>query len=138
MTLFIDVGLSRPRRPNYPTTRRPDDLTMADRYQPREIEAKWQARWDEAALHRTPDPPSRPKYYLLTMFPYPSADFLHIGHWFIITPTDSRARWLRMRGHDVLFPMGFDAFGLPAENAAIRDNIHPKESTFRNIEVIRR
>jgi leucyl-tRNA synthetase len=111
---------------------------MAERYQPRETEAKWQARWEETGIYRVQADPARPKFYLLTMFPYPSADFLHIGHWFIITPTDALARWRRMRGYDVLFPMGFDAFGLPAENAAIRDNIHPKEYTFRNIEVFRR
>jgi leucyl-tRNA synthetase len=108
-----------------------------DVYVPREIEKKWQDRWEETGIYRTREDPSRPKYYFLTMFPYPSADFLHIGHWFIKTPSDARARWLRMRGHNVFFPMGFDAFGLPAENAAIRDNVHPRTYTLRNIEVIR-
>jgi leucyl-tRNA synthetase len=108
-----------------------------DIYTPREVERKWQERWEETGLYRVSEDPSRPKYYLLTMFPYPSADFLHIGHWFVNTPSDARARWLRMRGYNVFFPMGFDAFGLPAENAAIRDNVHPRIHTKRNIEVIR-
>ena len=80
---------------------------------------------------------TRPTYYLLTMYPYPSGD-LHIGHWYIKTPTDARARFLRMNGHNVFFPIGFDAFGLPAENAAIKSGVHPAEWTMRNIENMRR
>jgi leucyl-tRNA synthetase len=110
---------------------------MADRYTPQEIEPKWQARWEETGIYRAVEDSSRPKHYLLTMFPYPSGDFLHIGHWFVKAPSDARARWLRMRGENVFFPIGFDAFGLPAENAAIRDNVHPRISTYRNMEVIR-
>ena len=89
------------------------DRERIDRYEPAQIEPRWQARWDELGLHRTDlDDGERPKYYLLTMFPYPSGD-LHIGHWYVNTPTDARARFLRMTGHNVFFPIGFDAFGLP-------------------------
>ena len=109
-----------------------------DRYDPTEIEPRWQQRWDELGMHRTDlRETSRPKYYLLTMYPYPSGD-LHIGHWYIKTPTDARARFLRMNGHNVFFPIGFDAFGLPAENAAIKSGVHPAEWTMRNIENMRR
>ncbi len=72
----------------------------------------------------------------MTMLPYPSGD-LHIGHWYAMTPSDARARFMRMKGFNVLFPMGFDAFGLPAENAAIKNNIQPKKWTFENIERMR-
>ena len=80
---------------------------------------------------------TRPKHYALTMLPYPSGD-LHIGHWYAMTPSDARARFMRMNGYNVLFPMGFDAFGLPAENAAIKHNIHPKVWTYKNIERMRK
>jgi leucyl-tRNA synthetase len=101
-------------------------------YNPAEIEPKWQARWEEDGLYNADIDPLTPKYYALTMLPYPSGD-LHIGHWYAMTPSDARARFMRMRGYNVMFPMGFDAFGLPAENAAIRHNIHPKEWTYANI-----
>ena len=80
---------------------------------------------------------SRPKYYLLTMYPYPSGD-LHIGHWYIKTPTDALARYRRMHGYNVFLPIGFDAFGLPAENAAIKSGGHPFTWTMQNIENMRR
>src|SRR5689334_11939837 len=105
---------------------------MADSYNPQEIEKKWQAKWETDKLYKSEVDTSRPKYYALTMLPYPSGD-LHMGHWYAMTPSDARARWLRMRGYNVLFPMGFDAFGLPAENAAIKRKIHPKEWTYANI-----
>ncbi|MDX1437696.1 MAG: class I tRNA ligase family protein, partial [Anaerolineales bacterium] len=105
-------------------------------YNPAEIEPKWQRRWEEDRLYRQVMDSSRPKYYALTMLPYPSGD-LHIGHWYAMAPSDARARYLRMKGFNVLFPMGFDAFGLPAENAAIRNQIHPKEWTYANIERMR-
>jgi leucyl-tRNA synthetase len=105
---------------------------MTDSYNPQEIEKKWQARWETDKLYKSEVDTSRPKYYALTMLPYPSGD-LHMGHWYAMTPSDARARWLRMRGYNVLFPMGFDAFGLPAENAAIKRKIHPKEWTYANI-----
>ena len=110
---------------------------MADKYNPQEIEPKWQARWESDQLYRSVIDPARPKHYALTMLPYPSGD-LHIGHWYAMAPSDARARWMRMRGYNVLFPMGFDAFGLPAENAAISRNIHPKEWTYANIARMRK
>ena len=109
---------------------------MADSYDPKTIEAKWQARWEAGGLYRVRDDASRPKYYFVTMYPYPSGD-LHIGHWYAMTPSDARARYQRMRGHNVLFPMGFDAFGLPAENAAISHGVHPYKWTIANIERMR-
>ncbi|HEY4692308.1 MAG TPA: leucine--tRNA ligase [Bellilinea sp.] len=106
-------------------------------YNPAEIEPKWQNKWEEDGLNHSDIDPARPKHYALTMLPYPSGD-LHIGHWFAMTPPDARARFKRMQGYNVLFPMGFDAFGLPAENAAIKNKVHPKEWTFKNIEKMRK
>ena len=108
-----------------------------DRYQPVEIEPRWQARWEADQLYKAEVDPERKKFYFLTMLPYTSGD-MHIGHWFAMTPSDARARYLRMSGYNVMFPIGFDAFGLPAENAAIARDIHPKEWTFKNIENMRR
>jgi leucyl-tRNA synthetase len=110
---------------------------MADKYNPQEIEPKWQQQWDQDRLYRAEVDWERPKYYALTMLPYPSGD-LHIGHWFAMTPSDARARFMRMKGYNVMFPMGFDAFGLPAENAAVQRGIHPAEWTYKNIERMRR
>ncbi len=109
---------------------------MNETYQPHAIEVKWQRKWDETQLYRSTVDWERPKHYAMTMLPYPSGD-LHIGHWFAMTPSDARARWMRMRGYNVLFPMGFDAFGLPAEQAAISRNIHPWKWTYANIERMR-
>ncbi|HMX75976.1 MAG TPA: leucine--tRNA ligase [Anaerolineales bacterium] len=106
-------------------------------YNPRNIEKKWQDQWDADQLYRSVIDPSKPKHYALTMLPYPSGD-LHIGHWYAMTPSDARARYMRMKGYNVLFPMGFDAFGLPAENAAIKDGVHPMKRTFQNIERMRK
>ncbi len=110
---------------------------MSKPYNPSEIEPKWQAKWAADHLYEANIDPNRPKHYALTMFPYPSGN-LHIGHWYAMTPSDARARYMRMKGYNVLFPMGFDAFGLPAENAAIKRNIHPREWTYANIENMRR
>ena len=98
---------------------------MSNRYNPTEIEPKWQAAWEEQGLYNTVEDPDRPKWYALTMLPYPSGD-LHTGHWYAFTPSDAAARFRRMNGYNVFFPIGFDAFGLPAENAAIKNGIHPK------------
>ena len=109
---------------------------VANVYNPQVIEKKWQAKWEKDKLYRSVIDNSKPKHYALTMLPYPSGD-LHIGHWFSMTPPDARARFKRMQGYNVLFPMGFDAFGLPAENAAIKDGVHPMKRTFQNIERMR-
>jgi leucyl-tRNA synthetase len=114
------------------------ERTRIERYEPSAIEPRWQARWAELGLYETDlADRSRPKYYLLTMYPYPSGD-LHIGHWYITTPTDAIARFRRMHGANVFLPIGFDAFGLPAENAAIKSGRHPAEWTMKNIENMRR
>ena len=112
---------------------------MADipNYIPGEIEPKWQERWESDGLYHADIDPTQPKHYALTMLPYPSGD-LHIGHWYAVAPSDARARYMRMKGFNVMFPMGFDAFGLPAENAAIKRNIHPKVWTYKNIEYMRK
>ncbi|MBJ7360905.1 MAG: class I tRNA ligase family protein, partial [Chloroflexi bacterium] len=108
-----------------------------ERYDPTEIEPRWQRRWEELGLHTTDlTDTSKPNYYLLTMWPYPSGD-LHIGHWYVKTPTDAIARYKRMQGFNVFYPVGFDAFGLPAENAAIKRKIHPREWTVANMEKMR-
>ena len=111
-------------------------MTEQPTYNHLEIEPKWQARWEADGLYHADIDLDRPKHYALTMLPYPSGD-LHIGHWYAMTPSDSRARFKRMQGYNVLFPMGFDAFGLPAENAAVKRNIHPKEWTYANIARMR-
>ncbi len=105
---------------------------MADSYVPQKIELKWQKKWEEDQLYRSVIDHSQPKHYALTMLPYPSGD-LHIGHWYAMSPSDVRARYKRMQGYNVLFPIGFDAFGLPAENAAIQRGIHPHKWTLSNI-----
>ncbi|HNQ93538.1 MAG: leucine--tRNA ligase [Anaerolineales bacterium] len=105
-------------------------------FNPQAFEPKWQAKWEADKLYRAVIDESRPKHYALTMLPYPSGD-LHIGHWYAMTPSDARARFKRMQGYNVMFPMGFDAFGLPAEGAAIKHNIHPKKWTYANIERMR-
>ncbi len=108
---------------------------MSD-YIPSQIEAKWQAKWEADGLYQANIDPSKPKHYALTMLPYPSGD-LHIGHWYAFIPSDAHARFMRMNGYNVLLPIGFDAFGLPAENAAIKEGIHPMKRTFENIERMR-
>jgi len=107
------------------------------------IEAKWQRYWQEQKTFRTPQPgspgfdPSRPKFYVLDMFPYPSGVGLHVGHPLGYIATDIYARYLRMRGYNVLHPMGYDAFGLPAEQYAVEHGVPPRETTHRNIANMR-
>jgi leucyl-tRNA synthetase len=101
------------------------------------IESKWRTHWEETGLYRSAVKEGEPKHYALTMLPYTSGD-LHIGHWYAMAPSDARARWMRMKGYNVLFPIGFDAFGLPAENAAIERGIHPVKWTMDNVERMRR
>jgi leucyl-tRNA synthetase len=107
-------------------------------YEHRTVEAKWQARWREAGLHKTPKDTSKPKFYALDMFPYPSGAGLHVGHCEGYTATDVLTRWKRMQGFRVLHPMGWDAFGLPAENYAIKHGVHPRITTAAAIANFRR
>ncbi|MCY3764283.1 MAG: class I tRNA ligase family protein, partial [Gemmatimonadetes bacterium] len=100
------------------------------------IESKWRTHWEQTGVYRSGVRKGRPKHYALTMLPYTSGD-LHIGHWYAMVPSDARARWMRMKGYNVLFPIGFDAFGLPAENAAIERGIHPAKWTMDNVEKMR-
>src|SRR3989344_2374846 len=107
------------------------------KYFANEIEQKWRAKWREEKVYKFKEDPKRQKYYNLVELPYPSGD-LHLGHWFSFTPPDVHARYKRMKGYNVFFPNGFDAFGLPAENAAIKNRIHPKDWTYKNIETMKK
>jgi leucyl-tRNA synthetase len=110
---------------------------MVANYNPQKIEKKWQQKWAEDRLYEVSEDSNKTKWYALTMFPYTSGD-LHIGHWYAMAPSDVHARFKRMQGYNVLHPMGFDAFGLPAENAAIKRGIHPYQWTMHNIDNMRR
>lgn len=105
-------------------------------YNPVELEAKWQKQWKDAKLHTADLSAANRPYYSHVMFPYPSGDKLHIGHWYNFAPADSLARFKRMQGYDVCTPMGFDAFGLPAENYAIKTGVHPNESIGANVDTM--
>ena len=97
------------------------------------IEKKWQSKWKKSKAFRTKEIKNKNKYYILEMFPYPSGSGLHMGHAFNYTIGDIYARLKRMQGFNVLYPMGYDSFGLPAENAAIKEKTHPKKYTDKAI-----
>ena len=111
-------------------------MTLSSRYDPQSIEEKWQKLWAERRIFACEPDSSRPKYYVLEMFPYPSGN-IHMGHVRNYSIGDVVARFRRMQGYNVLHPMGWDAFGLPAENAAIKHNIHPAKWTYANIDNMR-
>ncbi|MHB1314045.1 MAG: leucine--tRNA ligase [Christensenellales bacterium] len=104
--------------------------------QAREIEKKWQKKWEETHLYRFNPRHIDKKWYVMEMFSYPSGAKLHVGHWYNYGPSDTYARFKRMQGYEVFQPMGFDAFGLPAENYAIKTGVHPKDSTLSNINTM--
>ncbi len=108
------------------------------KYPFKEVEEKWRKIWDEKKVYKTDLTDLEKKLYTLVMFIYPSGAKLHIGHWYNYGPTDSWARFKKLRGFNVFEPMGYDAFGLPAENYAIKTGIHPYDSTMKNIEDIRK
>ena len=110
---------------------------MNEKYDHKEIEVKWQKKWQEDGIYKTPDfqsDPTKPKSYVLDMFPYPSGEGLHVGHPKGYIATDIYSRMKKMQGYNILHPMGWDAFGLPAENFAIKNKIHPKIAVEKNIK----
>ncbi len=109
---------------------------MQEKYSHKLTDKKWQEYWRDAKLMSMDETSQKPKYYCLMMFPYPSAA-LHVGHGRNYIIGDAVARYMKMKGYNVLTPMGWDAFGLPAENAAIKNGVHPKESTFNNITTMK-
>ncbi len=111
---------------------------MSKTYDHHAIEAKWQAYWEEHRIFKAEEDPARPKFYCLDMFPYPSGSGLHVGHLEGYTATDIVSRYKRMRGFNVLHPMGWDAFGLPAEQYAVKTGIHPAITTAQNIAAFKR
>lgn len=104
----------------------------------KKIDAKWQKEWKEKEVYKYHINSKNKKFYTLEMFSYPSGAKLHLGHWFNYAPADSFARFKKMQGYNVFHPMGFDAFGLPAENYAIKTGIHPEDSTLKNIETMKK
>lgn len=117
-------------------TKSTSERAETGRYNSTEIEKKWQKVWEETGQNHADDNDPRPKFYNLVMFPYPSGD-LHIGHWYNFTGVDVFGRYMRMNGYNVMQPLGFDAFGLPAENAAIKRGVQARAWTLSNIEKMR-
>ena len=111
---------------------------MAKGYDHHALEAKWQAYWEEHRPFRAMNDSSKPKFYCLDMFPYPSGSGLHVGHLEGYTATDIVSRYKRMKGFNVLHPMGWDAFGLPAEQYAVKTGVHPAQTTAQNIATFKR
>ncbi len=108
-------------------------MAMKGKYDHSEIEKKWQDAWSKSGIYKTADDSAKPKTYVLDMFPYPSGEGLHVGHPKGYIATDIYSRHMRMKGHNVLHPMGWDAFGLPAENYAIKNKVHPRNAVEKNI-----
>src|SRR3982750_2487475 len=104
------------------------------RYNPKEIEPKWQQVWEESGIYKATEDKSRPKKYILEYFPYPSGAAMHVGHVRNYTIGDVVSRSMRLHGFNVLHPMGWDAFGLPAENYAIQAGVSPQKAVAQNIE----
>lgn len=111
---------------------------MATKYFPKDFEAKWQEKWKESKIYQALNTSENPKKYILDMFPYPSGDGLHVGHFKGYVASDIISRFYRLKGFNVLHPMGWDAFGLPAENYAIKTGVHPKITTVQNISNIKK
>ena len=109
---------------------------MQNEYDPKTVEAKWQKMWEKEEIFKTDLEKAKKPFYTHVMWPYPSGDKLHVGHWYNFGPADSHARFMRMQGYDVFSPMGFDAFGLPAENYAIKTGVPPAKSTEKNVKTM--
>ena len=106
-------------------------------YNHKEIEKKWQEKWKDSSFTKKDLSESREKFYSLTMFSYPSGSNLHVGHWYNYGPVDTYARYLKKKGCNVFQPQGFDSFGLPAENYAIKHGVHPHKTTHNNISTMK-
>src|SRR5579864_7325504 len=116
---------------------RPMTHALSDRYDPPAVERHWQAEWSRTGIYATDLPNARRPFYNLMMFPYPSAEGLHVGNLYAFTGADIHGRFKAMQGHDVFEPMGFDAFGIHSENYAIQRGVHPRQLTAQNVERFR-